>query len=278
MRKSLLFACGLATIVLGMSFESVERIEGKANVTSAPAGHTGSPGDGLVCTACHFGPAVATKTDIITSDIPSGGYVPGNTYTISVTLNANGHTRFGYQLSPQTNAGAMVGTWGNPINANTTKVGSGKYFTHTFAGTAGTNTKTWTMNWTAPSTGVGAVTFYGAFNIANGDNNTTGDTIWKSTMVVPQDGVNSVLPLEDNSFRSFVNASNELVLEGNANVLLPADIALYDLSGRLVIDWKAQSFIGNSWSATLPVVNAGIYLLKVKQGNIVKGSKLYIGN
>ncbi len=58
-------------------------------------GYTGSPGDSLKnCTACHGG--IAFPVDgWITSNIPSSGYVPGTTYTITAKNREFGATRFG---------------------------------------------------------------------------------------------------------------------------------------------------------------------------------------
>ena len=52
---------------------------------------------------CHSGTAVIADTSIakITSNIPSTGYVPGQTYTFTATVNKPGYVRYGFQASPQ---------------------------------------------------------------------------------------------------------------------------------------------------------------------------------
>ena len=65
-------------------------------------------------------------------------------------------------------------------------VGTGKYITHKTAGTAGTNSRTWTFDWTAPGIGAGDVTFYGAFLITNSGNNSSGDTTVLSSLAVSE--------------------------------------------------------------------------------------------
>ena len=55
-------------------------------LTGSPGGKTGSPTDGADCMQCHAD-ATPSTTPNITSNIPSSGYVPGNTYNIIVVLN-----------------------------------------------------------------------------------------------------------------------------------------------------------------------------------------------
>ena len=162
-----------------------------SNNAGAPAGRTGSPGDGgLTCaiSGCHLpGPTPATMAGWITSNIPGTGYVPGSTYTITATATRPGHVEFGFEISPQNNAGTLLGTLVVTNSTETQLVGANKYITHKLAGTSGpSGTKTWNFNWTAPVAGTGTVTFYGAFNVTNSNNNSSGDTIYKSTLVVSE--------------------------------------------------------------------------------------------
>ena len=126
--------------------------------TGAPPGHTGSPGDGTNCTACHGGTAT-NSAGWITSDIPPGGYVPGQTYQITATNTLTTSTgKYGFQVSPQNVAGTLMGTL--IAGTNNQLVGSNKYVTHTLANLTDNS---WTFSWVAPVAGSGSVTFYGAF-------------------------------------------------------------------------------------------------------------------
>lgn len=152
-----------------------------------PAGRTGSPGDGANCTACHSGTPI-TQTGLITTNIPSTGYVPGTTYLVTATVTMPGVTKFGFQISPQNVAGTLLGTLSIINTTQTQLVGNGKYVEHTSSGTSGTGgTKTWTFNWTAPQSGTGNVTFYGAFNASNNNSSNTGDQIILTNTVVTED-------------------------------------------------------------------------------------------
>lgn len=125
--------------------------------TGAPAGVTGSPGDGSNCTSCHGGTATTTAGKI-TSNIPASGYIAGQTYQITATNPLTGSGKMGFEVSPQNAAGTQLGTL---VAGSGSKLVDGtKYITHS---NANTTTNTWTFNWIAPAAGTGAVTFYGAF-------------------------------------------------------------------------------------------------------------------
>jgi hypothetical protein len=141
-----------------------------SNPTGAPAGNTGSPSDATTCAeSCHGGSAV-TQAGLITSTIPTAGYTPGTTYTITATSTGAGDK--GFQISPQNISGTLLGSL---ISGTGSQIVGIKYITHTIPKT--TTTATWTFQWTAPAAGTGSVTFYGAFAI-------TQSTTKKSTLVV----------------------------------------------------------------------------------------------
>jgi hypothetical protein len=123
----------------------------------APAGVTGSPGDGSNCTSCHGGTATTTA-GLITSNIPTGGYIAGQTYQITATNNLTGSGKYGFEVSPQNAAGTQLGTL--VAGTGSHLVGGTKYVTHT---NANSTTQAWTFSWVAPAAGTGPVTFYGAF-------------------------------------------------------------------------------------------------------------------
>jgi hypothetical protein len=158
-----------------------------SNNSGAPAGHTGSPFDNKTCakSGCHLGSAVVQNPNLISSNVPFSGYIPGTTYTITCTVGQTGINKYGFQISPMNNAGTLLGSL-IITNPATTKIVSTKYVTHTLSGTAGAGTKTWAFNWVAPATGTGSVTFYGAFNYTNSSNSASGDVIHTSTLTIPE--------------------------------------------------------------------------------------------
>jgi hypothetical protein len=142
-----------------------------ANSSSHPTGgggYTGAPGDGF-CTQCHSGNP--NFNGGITIDGVPATIMTGETYQITVTVeNPNGlASRAGFQIlalnASNTNAGAMA----NASTSSSIKtVGTKKYFGHSPAVSFAGAPLTWTVDWTAPSTGTGNITFYGTSILGNG--------------------------------------------------------------------------------------------------------------
>ena len=177
MKKKLISTLSIFTIIVMMMFS----LRTQSSPDGAPSGVANDPSSGSAnCTNCHSGTATIPATSVanITTNIPSAGYTPGTTYTVTATVNYAGRTRFGFEVSPQNASGTKLGTLINTGN-QTKLVGSGKYVTQTQAGNSGTGTKSWTFNWTAPAAGTGTVTFYGALMAANNNGGTSGDATYK---------------------------------------------------------------------------------------------------
>jgi len=168
MKRTILSIIPLAVIVILLS--AYGNIGHYPN--GAPAGYTGSPGDGQDCTACHGGSA-SSVSNWITSNIPASGYLPGQTYNMTVTVTGSGNK--GFECSAQDMPGNAYGTF--ILGPGTELAGGGDYITHSSASSS--NPKIWTFQWTAPSAGSGNVIMYGAF--ALGENNTR-----LSTLAIPE--------------------------------------------------------------------------------------------
>jgi hypothetical protein len=222
----------------------------------SPGGKSGSPGDNnATCTQCHSGTPVAVD-GWITSNIPALGYVVGETYTITATGTHNGVGRFGFELTAEDSNGNKVGQF-TIINSETQLTNSNHAVTHTNAGiTPQNNAKTWTLNWTAPATDVGLITFYGAFNAANNNGGTSGDVVYKSTLAVDE---------------SSVGTNNQEIVEkliispnpANNNVRFflgseTGSISVVDMTGKLVLyndDYKSGDDINIS------TIRNGVYMI-----------------
>ncbi len=221
----------VAITVTAMFFTNATQ-QAHTNTSGGPSGLTGSPGDGATCTNCHSGPTPIPVSGWITSNIPAGGYTPGTTYTITATATRNNHSKFGFEVSPQNVAGTKKGTL---ILTNTTQtqlVGSGAYITHTSSGVSGTNTKSWSFNWTAPVAGTGAVNFYGAFNVTNNSGTSLGDTMFLSTLPV----VECATPATPTAI-----AGNTTICSGTVNTY-----SITAVSGATSYTWTLPS----GWSGT----------------------------
>jgi hypothetical protein len=225
--------------------------------TGAPSGttgYTGSPIDGgTTCVSCHNGTAVPVA-GIITSTVPVAGYVPGSTYTITATVHGVGNK--GFEMFAQ-NASASQGTF---IATSTTHtVGAGLYITHSTDPT--NNPQTWTFSWTAPATGVGTITFYGAFAV-------TEDTTKLSTLTVIQFGTGGIEEKSGEKFVLYPNpASDNLfvnyTLFSNSNV----EISIYTIDGKKIATAlsKEQSTGNHKEQINLKSLNLhGVYFVDLK--------------
>ena len=182
-----------------------------ANTNGAPNAKTGSPGDGGNCTNCHNSTAITTP-GLITSNIPASGYIPGQTYTITATVTGVS-TKFGMQISPQKTNGNQVGTLVNTSSQTTLSLGT-KYINHNNTGTSGNGSKTWTFNWIAPAAGTGSFSFYGAFNISNSNNSSSGDNIVLSSLLINEA---ATTPITANASGTNVSCNNSC--NGSATVV-----------------------------------------------------------
>jgi len=224
--------CSLALSWLQYSYEHLS-----ANNSGAPIGNTGSPFDGRTCTSCHAGPAAEAQAGWITSDIPADGYVAGETYTLTASASRAGSNKYGFQVAVYTASGAQAGTL-KAVSSETQVQLGGRYITHTSFGTTGSNnTKTWIFEWTAPSSGLGDVTFYGAFLGANNNGSSSGDVTYTSNLQVRQRTAtstnNNALSQTELISEIYPNpVTDAFTLQLNLTNTEVLTIQLFDLMGR----------------------------------------------
>ncbi|MEZ5173212.1 MAG: choice-of-anchor V domain-containing protein [Bacteroidia bacterium] len=232
--------------------------------SGADPGCTGSPGDSNKTCAqsnCHSGSASA-RDGMISSDVPAGGYIPGETYLITVSITQAGISKWGFQASPQNTSGGLLGSISVSESTRTKLVGSNKYITHKTVGTTGsTGSSSWTFNWTAPAAGTGDVTMYAAVMASNNNNSSSGDQIFTDDLLMQED-ISSGLKNTIASSATLVYPNpvegNTLFIKGLASGI---NYEILDQSGRLVQSGIINSDIsqaGIDVSSLLP----GIYLIR----------------
>lgn len=245
--------------------------------SGAPAGYCNSPANpGSTCFTCHnTGPTPITLPGMITSNIPVNGYTPGNTYTITATVNGAGHNRFGFEISPQDPSGNLVGSM-NDLGTETIFQQSGVYITHSSNSLLNNDFKTWQFEWTAPAAGSGSVTFYGAFNISNNDGSYTGDTILLSTAIFPEDS-----GLFVNSIAANAIATSAFFAEGMLHVRNVAPkskrIQVIDHTGRTI--WESGEIYSAYFQPEIQFVlpaslSSGVYIVSIVTDNKTWSSKI----
>jgi len=221
-----------------------------------PAGNTGSPIDGQNCTACHGFLPAGNLPGWITSNIPVEGYTPEETYTVTVTAIGIVAVKMGFQITSETQvekAGTFVIT-----DPDRTQLKSSTTVTHTTAGTEVTQLPdTWSMDWIAPSSGTGDISFYTAVNQTNNDNSSDGDLIFVSSLVVTEAFVGIAEHLDDNVGFIYPNPAQDY-----SKLSLPAysEIYIIDPMGREVMyltSSEEQLKIDVSW------LKDGIYYVQI---------------
>ncbi len=281
MRKKLLtltFLVSFVTIFVGSIYNNAH-----TDPTGSPNARTGSPGDGgntCAISGCHTGITVTTKANIISSDIPVDGYTPGVKYTITAkAVSSSNRNTFGFQISPQSSTGTLLGALSATNTTQTQITGGGKYITHKQAGITGANgQKTWTFSWTAPVAGTGAVTFYGCFNNANGNGSSNGDSIIKSTYTVQEKvaiGINKdeLAKIGINVFPNPVY--NHIYIKNENNVKFDR-VEILDMNGKVV--YQSEGSVDVDLQLEKVGIPTGVYFVKLYNENMLLGATKLIKN
>ena len=124
------------------------------------SGRTGST-DGCGAGSCHSSTTPTVTPSL--SGTPSSGYAAGTTYSLSISASGGpSGTTGGFNLD------SSQGVFSNPGPNAQISLGE---VTHT-----NSNSRAWSVDWTAPPTGSGDVVFYLAVNLVNGNGGTSGDS------------------------------------------------------------------------------------------------------
>jgi len=236
----------------------------------SPGGKSGSPGDGgATCTQCHSGSAQA-QGGLISTTIPFTGYEAGQTYTVTVTANMSGISKYGFELTAESAGGIKQGTFVVTDPARTKKVNGGTAVTHTSGGTvASGNAISWSVDWTAPAAGAGQITFYTALNATNSNGSTSGDQIYTGSRAVSEHVANpQITAVEPNTVAQ--DYVGDVIITGSETSWTDGVSDVYFmLHENNSVSFDAASFVVNSdfeITATMPSLlsqQVGVYDLYV---------------
>ena len=242
----------LALAFTGISALLFNQAESKSS--GAPVSNTGSPGDGASNTCAKFGCHVGTvnsgsgNVTVDLSGIPSSGYKPGETYTLSVTVVESGRTTFGFQATAEDASGNKMGTMVSSVDS---KVQSNSWITHRMPNGSGT----FTFDWTAPNSSLD-VTFFAAGNAANSDGKAGGDHIYTGSASVSRDILSSTEPLTASYGINILTVFPEKILRIESD--RRASLKLFNVNGMFIRDMDIQQ--GTS-DISVQNLNTGVYLL-----------------
>tara|TARA_Y100000739_G_C20580018_1_gene452360 strand:- start:330 stop:1133 length:804 start_codon:yes stop_codon:yes gene_type:complete len=232
------------------------------NVTGSPGGKTNSPLDGSNCTGCHGG-SINTGDGFLTisSNIPISGYIPGEIYSITATINETNSNKFGFELTSEAN-GSKTGQWIITNGNETKKTNNDNAVTHKIGGTAGNGNKSWTIDWQAPlfSSSTGTVEFYGVGMGTNNNGNNSGDNVYTSSYMVQEQQPSSIIEKED--IFNFSIQNKQLIIN-NYNKIKYLNIK--DLNGKIIDEY--HNFIPNK--IKLSHYKTGVFIINISDYNNV---------
>ena len=173
----------LAAAVLAASMRLVASHE---YAEGAPPGFSGGFTEDS-CHACHFHEEVNAAPGRVSIEGVPTTFLPGQPYTLAITLERPGMTLAGFQLAARfKDGGAQAGTLAAGADegerVGVEDQGGVQYVGQKKAGVAigAAGTARWTVEWTAPQRG-GPVVFHVAANAADGNGNAEGDFVYTAS-------------------------------------------------------------------------------------------------
>ena len=152
--------------------------------SAPPSGYTGV--NGYTCANCHGGfPLNSAGGGVTVTGLPTGSYVPGQSYPISVTIShgATNRARWGFALAAKNAIGQAAGTF-TTTNPNTTIIGSAEIGHNSAVVTSPSSSYTYTgLQWVAPSNPSANdlnLKFYSVGVAANSNGGSSGDYVYSS--------------------------------------------------------------------------------------------------
>jgi hypothetical protein len=260
-KKMLLLASGFILLILCSStqFSSVP-----------PSGYTGVNGN--TCANCHAGSTLNSAGGGVTvTGLPTGSYIPGQSYPISVTIShgASNRARWGFALAARNATGQAAGTF-STTNPNTTIIGAAEIGHNGAVVTSLSSSYTYTgLRWIAPSNPSANdlnLKFYSVGVAANSNGSSSGDFVYTSLI----NSSFTVLPVVLTSFSANT--------EKNASVELQWQTANEQNSDLFIIERSQDGQIFKSIDQVAAAGNSSLpRMYKYTDKNLIVGeqSKLF---
>lgn len=289
----LVSAVGCILLLLSAFYSPSKQVheyeKGLCDAPLIPGGYTGAPGNGTCGNSgCHTGTINSGPGSTI-FQFDGGGteYIPGQTYTIDISMEQSGINKFGFQVISYEDAGnTMSGTpvLTDAVNTRTINASGGKvYVGSTPCGSDApvANSISWSYDWTAPPSDEGNITFYLCSIATNHNHSGSGDNVYTQTLTISPASTISIA--EEESFNSIKLAPNpasnmvnlQLQTDGPGDVVIEVANAL----GQIVYSYEAGNQPEGMFvhSIQLGEDNApGIYFVRVQTNNRLMTEQLVI--
>jgi hypothetical protein len=279
MKKKMLIAI-TSVFILALVLSPLLESKSTRTINPPPTNRSGGPGDEggstthrSCASTCHntFAPA-EFKTGWISSDIPQTGYIPNQTYNITVTINSPG-VRYGFTASCQDSNGNFKGLLiGNDSTFVVDDVPNEKSWIfqmdstnaianslqHSIGYSGGLNYKSWTFSWTAPAQGTGPLTFYSSAVAGNGNASATDDSVFVSSLDIVESTSLNTNKVALSQIKIYPNPSNGQFKIDN----LPesATVEVFNMSGQSIYRTKSKE---SALQINIPSASAGIHYVRI---------------
>lgn len=252
-------------------------VDGVNYSVNPPTGKTGAPIDGD-CTDCHTGSTLPADGTIgVSFSGPGDMYYPDSTYTVNIVL-LGGSTKNGFEATMLDMSNNMAGSFTAGGNSAVASAGGVDYIRQT----ASAGISNWTFEWTAPSTDVGDVRFYYAYNKTNDNGNNSGDEIYlgQHDLSIASDLSVNRFEKMDADYKVTFNPTNDM-LHIHYSTIEDDNVTFFiqDLNGRLIERFDMGQQKPGNYSEKLQVTKlqeSGIYLVSAMFGNQVFTRKVYL--
>jgi len=258
-------------------------------------GNTGAPGDeapggnARTCVTCHNNSTGADPI-MMTLDIEvldgTGTavteYEPEQTYRVRVTnVVASGTPEgFGFQLlcleAPKDMDGIDAAGFSNP--SDNTKIAIATSNGRQYAEHKGeSETNTFEVDWTAPASSTGTVTFYSCGNAVNNNNMNSGDAAACNVLELGEKNPSSTFEANGGvKIFLFPNpVQEEMKVQLISDISAEFDMEIFDMQGRLMVKESISFLTGeNNFYYDVKDLSKGTYLVKFSNNEKIATAKL----
>jgi predicted extracellular nuclease len=174
------------------------------------------------CTSCHSGSANSGNGSVSITGLPSGGYTPGDTYSLTIKVAGTHRDGYGFQMASQV-GNDNAGTFSLGASSQNAELSGNKV-----QQSARTISGEWIVEWLAPSSDVGDITFSASGLATGGASSNSGDNVYTASVALP-----AFVPQEVDLFFSEYSegSSNNKYVEVYNPTGAGVDLSIYAIKG-----------------------------------------------
>ncbi len=199
--------------------------------SSPPDGYAGDPPNNAYCTACHTGaPLNPGNGSVYIPNLPAF-FSPNNSYDLNIVVKGVGTKRFGFEMIIKDLNNNVIGTI-QAIGPNTTVSAAG-YAKHQNAPLS-TDSFVFQIRWNTPANPPSQVRIYLVGNVANGNGQSTGDSIYSKVYTLD---ASSIAEIKD---VLVYKRGNKLIVEANMKIPIMIEFYREDGSKQVLLNTSLQ--------------------------------------